>query len=172
MDYPIKTLSQLRPILKGFRKAAGLTQAMMASHLGVTQQTYAQLEANPAVVSVERLFRVLRVLNVDLTLTQTAVGLPKTGGVERIVPPSPASRPTGERVAATRAGQTGSPERTGSAKREAPPKKKTAGKYLSDKGAAKSLSGTYAEKRRADVTSDTRRGDRKTGTAIKKRENW
>jgi HTH-type transcriptional regulator/antitoxin HipB len=71
VDYPIKTLNQLRPILLGFRKAAGLTQAMMASHLGVTQQTYAQLEANPAAVSVERLFRVLRVLDVDLTLAHT-----------------------------------------------------------------------------------------------------
>ena len=74
MDYPIKTLSQLKPILQGFRKAAGLTQAAMASHLGVTQQTYAQLEANPATVSVERLFKVLRVLEVDLKLTQTATG--------------------------------------------------------------------------------------------------
>jgi HTH-type transcriptional regulator/antitoxin HipB len=55
VDYPIKTLNRLRPILLGFRKAAGLAQAMMASHLGVTQQTYAQLEANPAAVSVERL---------------------------------------------------------------------------------------------------------------------
>jgi HTH-type transcriptional regulator/antitoxin HipB len=68
MDYPVRTLSQLRPILQGFRKAAGLTQATMASRLGVTQQTYAQLEANPATASVERLFRVLRALNVDLTL--------------------------------------------------------------------------------------------------------
>jgi HTH-type transcriptional regulator/antitoxin HipB len=71
MDYPVRTLSQLRPILQGFRKAAGLTQAVMASRLGVTQQTYAQLEANPATVSVERLFRVLRALNVDLTLAHT-----------------------------------------------------------------------------------------------------
>jgi HTH-type transcriptional regulator / antitoxin HipB len=73
MDYPVRTLGQLRPILKGFRKTAGLTQAMMASRLGVTQQTYAQLEANPAAVSVERLFKVLRTLNVDLTLAQGAV---------------------------------------------------------------------------------------------------
>jgi HTH-type transcriptional regulator / antitoxin HipB len=72
VDYPIKTLGQLRPILQGFRKAAGLTQAGMASHLGVTQQTYAQLEANPAAVSVDRLFRVLRVLQVDLTLVPRA----------------------------------------------------------------------------------------------------
>ena len=29
MDYSVKTLSQLRPVLRGFRKAAGLTQAML-----------------------------------------------------------------------------------------------------------------------------------------------
>ena len=74
MDYPVKTLSQWRPLLLGFRKAAGLTQAMMASRLGVAQQTYAQLEANPASASVERLFRVLHLLDVDMTLTQASTG--------------------------------------------------------------------------------------------------
>ncbi|WP_233808551.1 helix-turn-helix transcriptional regulator [Paraburkholderia sp. HP33-1] len=85
MDYAIKTLSQLRPILQGFRKAAGLTQAAMAAHLGVTQQTYAQLEANPAAVSVERLFKVLRVLQVDLKLTQS--GSAPSVAVENAAPP-------------------------------------------------------------------------------------
>jgi HTH-type transcriptional regulator / antitoxin HipB len=81
VDYPIKTLGQLRPILQGFRKTAGLTQAGMASHLGVTQQTYAQLEANPAAVSVDRLFRVLQVLRVDLTLIPRAAGSPESDAV-------------------------------------------------------------------------------------------
>jgi HTH-type transcriptional regulator/antitoxin HipB len=75
MEYPIKTLSQLRPILQGFRKKAGLTQAMLASQLGITQQSYAQIEANPASTSVERLYRILRLLNVDLTLEQGSTGL-------------------------------------------------------------------------------------------------
>jgi HTH-type transcriptional regulator / antitoxin HipB len=70
LDYSVKTLSQLRPILQGFRKAAGLTQAMVAAQLGVTQQTYAQLEANPAAVSMERLFKVFRVLGVDIALNR------------------------------------------------------------------------------------------------------
>jgi HTH-type transcriptional regulator / antitoxin HipB len=68
VDYPIKTLSQLRPILQGFRKAAGLTQAAMASQLGITQQSYAQLEANPAAASMERLFKVMRMLDVEIQL--------------------------------------------------------------------------------------------------------
>ncbi|PRC94401.1 helix-turn-helix transcriptional regulator [Solimicrobium silvestre] len=68
MEYPIKTLSQLRLVLQGFRKAAGLTQAAMASQLGITQQSYAQIEANPAVSSMERLYKILRILNVELIL--------------------------------------------------------------------------------------------------------
>ncbi len=70
MEFPIQTLSQLRPILVGFRKSAGLTQAQLANRLGVTQQTYAQLESDPAVASVERLFKVLSMLEVGLVLTQ------------------------------------------------------------------------------------------------------
>lgn len=77
MDYSLKTISQLRPILLGFRKTAGLTQAMMASQLGVTQQTYAQFEANPASASVDRLFKVLRVLNVELALTGSSPAAPR-----------------------------------------------------------------------------------------------
>ena len=72
MDYSVKTPLQLRPLLVGFRKAAGLTQAQMASHLGVTQQTYAQLEAKPESASMDRLFHVLKVLKVDIVLTQTS----------------------------------------------------------------------------------------------------
>lgn len=71
MDYAIKTPSQLRPILQGFRKSAGLTQAAVADLLGITQQSYARLEANPAAASVERIFKVMRLLNVDLRLSQT-----------------------------------------------------------------------------------------------------
>lgn len=69
MNYPVKTLSQLRPLLQGFRKAAGLTQAEVAERLGVTQQTYARLEANPGTASLERLFRVMRVLGIEINLS-------------------------------------------------------------------------------------------------------
>ncbi|HWW05775.1 helix-turn-helix transcriptional regulator [Collimonas sp.] len=72
MNYSIKTLSQLRLILQGFRKTNRLTQAALADKLGITQQSYAQLEANPAAASVDRLFRVLQVLGVDLVLSGDA----------------------------------------------------------------------------------------------------
>ncbi|MDK6797475.1 helix-turn-helix transcriptional regulator, partial [Escherichia coli] len=56
--YPLKTLNQLRPLLIGFRKVNGLTQKDIAERLGVTQKTYARLEANPGSDSLERLFKV------------------------------------------------------------------------------------------------------------------
>ncbi|WP_322033796.1 helix-turn-helix transcriptional regulator [Paraburkholderia sp. J76] len=68
MDYPLKTLSQLRPILVGFRKKAGLTQKDLAARLGISQQSYAAFEANPEAASVERLVRVLRLLDVEIKL--------------------------------------------------------------------------------------------------------
>jgi hypothetical protein len=49
------------------------------------QQTYAQLEANPAAVSVERLYRMLRALDVDLTLApgQQLQRIPHDAGSRR-----------------------------------------------------------------------------------------
>jgi HTH-type transcriptional regulator/antitoxin HipB len=67
--YPLKTLSQLRLYLIGFRKVKNLTQADVAERLGVTQQTYARLEANPASASMERLFRVFSVLGIEMVLS-------------------------------------------------------------------------------------------------------
>lgn len=71
MIYPIKTLSQLPLILKGFRKEKGLTQAAMAEKLGITQQSYAYFEANPATATLERLFMVLRQFDVEISLDHT-----------------------------------------------------------------------------------------------------
>lgn len=105
IEHEIKTLGQLRPILRGFRKSARLTQAMLASRLGVTQQTYAQFEANPASASVERLFKVLRALDIELTLTLTQVYAAPAGkdkgevaktaaGARRAAPPASAPAPS------------------------------------------------------------------------------
>jgi HTH-type transcriptional regulator / antitoxin HipB len=76
--YPIKTLSQLPPILKGFRKEKGLTQANMAEKLGITQQSYAYFEANPTTATLERLFTVLRMLDVEMSLDQLAATTSKS----------------------------------------------------------------------------------------------
>jgi transcriptional regulator with XRE-family HTH domain len=68
VDYPVRTLQQLRPILQGFRKSSGLTQAQLASRLGISQQSYAKLEAAPEKAGFERLFAILQILQVDLVL--------------------------------------------------------------------------------------------------------
>ena len=72
MTYPIKNLNQLPLIIKAFRKEQGLTQAAMAEKLGISQQSYAHFEARPATASLERLFTVLRLLNVDLSVDHAA----------------------------------------------------------------------------------------------------
>lgn len=71
--YPLKTLNQLRPLLLGFRKANGLTQKEVSKRLGVTQQTYARLEANPASASLERLFKVFSVLGVEISFSSATI---------------------------------------------------------------------------------------------------
>ncbi|RKU05293.1 transcriptional regulator [Burkholderia sp. Nafp2/4-1b] len=107
MAFPVQTLSQLRPILVGFRKSAGLTQAQLAARLGVTQQSYAQLEANPSAVSIERLFKVLNVLGVRLTLEP---GTPNDAPSPDDTAPAPAPK----RATAARARSTGSSGPSGS----------------------------------------------------------
>lgn len=90
MNYPIKTLSQFPLVLKGFRKVRRLTQAAMAERLGITQQSYAYFEANPATATLERLFMVLRMLDVEISLDQ-ADSTTSTGRI-------PPSKAIGKRI--------------------------------------------------------------------------
>ncbi|CAB3799696.1 hypothetical protein LMG28614_05031 [Paraburkholderia ultramafica] len=175
MDYPIKTLSQLRPILQGFRKTARLTQAAMASHLGVTQQSYAQLEANPAAVSVERLFKVLRVLQVDLKLTQTAGGASASSVAGENAASSSGVTPTADRTPAARSAKKASAITTGNVKRktsssrkqETPPET-----HARTRGPAKQTARTTTREVRGNTASETPRTVAKPRSATRKRENW
>lgn len=111
MAYPIKTLNQLPLVLKAFRKEQGLTQTAMAEKLGITQQSYAYFEAKPATATLERLFTVLRLLNVDISLE------PATPA------PGPAlNEPTAQTAYSRRASSPQKPART--APLAVPPKKK------------------------------------------------
>jgi HTH-type transcriptional regulator / antitoxin HipB len=69
MQFSLQTVDQLKPLIQGFRKKAGLTQAAMAERLGITQQSYAQIESNLKATSVERLYMILRILNVELNFS-------------------------------------------------------------------------------------------------------
>ena len=74
--FPLKTLNQLHPYLVGFRKSKGMTQSELAKRLGITQQTYARMEASPATASIERLFRVLSILGVEIVLSDGSFSYP------------------------------------------------------------------------------------------------
>lgn len=69
MVYSIKLIKQLKPLLSSFRKSRGMSQNDVALRLGISQQAYQTLESNPEKASVERLFKVLSILEVNLQLT-------------------------------------------------------------------------------------------------------
>lgn len=147
VDYPVKTPQQLRPLLVGFRKAAGLTQAQLAARLGVTQQTYAQLEAKPESASLDRLYLVLNLLNVSLVLTHVpgAAGLGRHDDTR--VKSAEASVPTKRPTARKRGLESGVP------------------------GAAKTVIKGATD--RAESPSKGHIGEpRPIARVIKKRENW
>lgn len=68
MHYPIIIPAQLPAMLRSLRQQAGLTQTQLAERLGISQQSYARLEAKPGAVSVERLSKVLRALDAELVI--------------------------------------------------------------------------------------------------------
>lgn len=151
VDYPLKTPLQLRPLLVGFRKAAGRTQATMASHLGITQQTYAQLEAKPESVSMDRLFHVLKLLGVNVVLTQA---LDPQQSEDRI----PERRQTAASPRAVKLSPTKKTAPTPATTTAAPRKKATV------KPARGSAQGSSKQVTRKRVVP--------TATAPKKREDW
>lgn len=75
-DFTVRTAEQLPVLLQAFRKQAGLTQADVASRLGVTQQTLSSLERNAEKVSAGRLLVLLSTLGVEIVLRQS--GTPHT----------------------------------------------------------------------------------------------
>ncbi|MCA1323144.1 helix-turn-helix transcriptional regulator [Herbaspirillum sp. alder98] len=94
MDYPVKTQQQLKPLLVGFRKRAGKSQAEVAALLGISQQSYARIEANPTATNLGRLITILRLLDVEVVLAQKNDGTPapvqspKNPAPPKLVPPS------------------------------------------------------------------------------------
>lgn len=94
MQYPLQTIQQLRPILIGFRKQAGMSQAAVAALLGVSQQSYAKIEANPASTNVARLVTILKLLDVEIVLTPLASGAGSQASPAERKPPRPPARKT------------------------------------------------------------------------------
>ena len=102
MDYPITLPGQLRQHLRSLRKARGLTQAELATRLGVGQSRVADIEANPGAVSVEQLLQILSLLQAQVVVRDTspvAAATPQPG--------SPLLAMESGTPAATRASATG-----------------------------------------------------------------
>ncbi|ACC74606.1 helix-turn-helix domain-containing protein [Paraburkholderia phymatum] len=162
MDYSVKTLGQLRPVLRGFRKAAGLTQAMLAERLGITQQSYAQFEANPAAAGVERLFKVLRLLNAGIKLSQDEPASENAAPAAKIAP-SPRPAVQGPRATAKVAPRKPA---TGARSTRQTPAIKTGELPKTGTGATGVRQSAAGPGRRAGTTS------KRPASAARKREQW
>jgi HTH-type transcriptional regulator / antitoxin HipB len=124
VDYPLKTVSQLRPTLLGFRKKAGLTQEKVAQQLGISQQSYAAFEAHPESASVDRLFRVLRLFAVEMRLSFEAAPMPAITAQRKVpqtrtVAPSPSGASAGTSKRKATAAPTARTARPAAAKKHA-----------------------------------------------------
>jgi HTH-type transcriptional regulator / antitoxin HipB len=68
MDYPINTSAQLRAVLRGLRKARGLSQADTGARIGVNQKRMARIESAPGVTSFDQIARVVSALGGRLVI--------------------------------------------------------------------------------------------------------
>jgi len=68
MDYPINTSAQLRAVLRGLRKARGLSQADTGTRIGVNQKRMARIESAPGVTSFDQIARVVSALGGRLVI--------------------------------------------------------------------------------------------------------
>ena len=66
MDYPVRTSEQLGEVLKGIRRHKGISQLEAGRKVGFGQSAVSELEADPGRASVERLFRLLSALGLEL----------------------------------------------------------------------------------------------------------
>lgn len=64
----IVTAAQLGLNLQSARKASKLSQAELASRLGISQSRMSELEREPGTISVEQLLALLSMLGLQLTL--------------------------------------------------------------------------------------------------------
>lgn len=59
MNYPVSTPQQLGPVLRGMRRARGLTQAQVGQLLNVNQKRVARIEGAPGVTSFDQISRLV-----------------------------------------------------------------------------------------------------------------
>lgn len=64
----IQAPQQLGPILRSLRTAAGLTQAELATRLGISRQAMSALERHPEKATFERLMKLWALLQLEVSL--------------------------------------------------------------------------------------------------------
>jgi HTH-type transcriptional regulator/antitoxin HipB len=66
--HTIRTAQQLAPLMRAYRRNAGLSQAGLAERLGISRQAVTALEKAPETATFERLLRVWAVLGIEVSL--------------------------------------------------------------------------------------------------------
>ncbi|WP_323018048.1 helix-turn-helix transcriptional regulator [Castellaniella sp.] len=72
----LSTTDQMAHVLIARRRALGLTQAEVASRLGISQNRLSELENQPAALTADRLLALAGVLGLELTLQERAQSAP------------------------------------------------------------------------------------------------
>lgn len=72
IEYVIKTPEQLGAVVAGIRRARRLTQASTGKKVGLAQNAVSQLETDPSPASLQRIFKLLSALELDLVVRERA----------------------------------------------------------------------------------------------------
>jgi HTH-type transcriptional regulator/antitoxin HipB len=67
-EFVIRTAQQLGPVLQGYRKTRGLTQARVGQTVGLPQGEISKLELDPSSASLARVFKLLAALELELVV--------------------------------------------------------------------------------------------------------
>lgn len=70
MQYQVKTPSQLGDVLRGLRKSKKLNQRTVGQAVGLPQNSVSVIETQTSTVSVERLFKLLSALNLEMVICE------------------------------------------------------------------------------------------------------
>jgi HTH-type transcriptional regulator / antitoxin HipB len=97
MDYAIRFTDQLREHIRALRRRRGLTQAQLGERLGVGQARVAEIEANPGLVNVDQMVKLMSALGAAFVLREgndvvQVKAIVKTAAVKK-VPTSAALKP-------------------------------------------------------------------------------
>lgn len=66
VTFVAQTPEQLGAVLRGYRQMRGLTQAELAARIGLAQKAISAAETHPRRMGVDRLYRILAALDVEM----------------------------------------------------------------------------------------------------------